>query len=84
MLILSITTYSCVLDSGNVLLTSTHSNPHGFMVKLADFGLSRRQGVAYPLKPTEGTCSYLAPEVLRGEPQSQVITRRILGKLPLK
>ena len=60
------------LVAGNVLLHFSSVNPHGFTVRIADFGLARRQGKEYPQDPDCGTCSHLCPQVIKGQPPTQV------------
>lgn len=62
-----------MLAPGNVLLQTSDKNPHGFIVRLADFGSCRRKDTTYKDAPSQGNYSYLAPEVMNGEPCSQVI-----------
>ncbi|BDA44193.1 probable serine/threonine-protein kinase STY13 at C-terminar half [Coccomyxa sp. Obi] len=53
------------LSSGNVLLTSCTSNPHGFCAKVSDFGLARDMEVVSRVETkTTGTVTHMPPEVL--------------------
>jgi len=53
----------------NIFLTDEPEQPHGFVVKLVDFGLADRGG-SVPVEPKgtlAGTPHYLSPEYLRAE-----------------
>ena len=57
------------LSSGNVLLRTFPSNPHGFSASVGDFGLARTaeelKQRANPNKPAcYGTVTYMAPETI--------------------
>ncbi|EIE18366.1 kinase-like protein, partial [Coccomyxa subellipsoidea C-169] len=53
------------LSSGNVLLASSPDSPHGFSVKISDFGLSRNMDIQSRIETkTTGTVNYMPPEVL--------------------
>lgn len=50
---------------GNVLLASSPESPHGFCVKISDFGLARKMDIQSRIETkTTGTVSYMPPEVL--------------------
>ena len=55
-----------VLQSANVLLKSTTTDPRGFLCKLADFGLSRvlDMDATHISTKTYGTISYMPAELL--------------------
>lgn len=57
------------LTSGNVLLKSQSSSPHGFTAKVADFGLARVLALNSPQEANNsyGTVTHMPPEVLNGE-----------------
>eukprot|EP00208_Stichococcus_sp_RCC1054_P003857 CAMPEP_0206143306 /NCGR_PEP_ID=MMETSP1473-20131121/20046_1 /ASSEMBLY_ACC=CAM_ASM_001109 /TAXON_ID=1461547 /ORGANISM="Stichococcus sp, Strain RCC1054" /LENGTH=721 /DNA_ID=CAMNT_0053538645 /DNA_START=222 /DNA_END=2387 /DNA_ORIENTATION=+ len=53
------------LCGGNVLLTTSKSSPHGFTVKVADFGLARSlEFQARVQTATYGTVTHMPPELL--------------------
>lgn len=53
------------LTGGNVLLTSSSDNPHGFCAKIGDFGLSRLMGNCSNVDTnTYGTLTHMPPEVV--------------------
>ena len=53
------------LSGGNVLLTSSSINPHGFQAKVGDFGLSREANASARLAGNVyGTITHMAPEVM--------------------
>ncbi|KAK9834189.1 hypothetical protein WJX81_006932 [Elliptochloris bilobata] len=53
------------LTGGNVLLTSSPANAHGFCAKIADFGLSRLMGNCSNVDTnTYGTLTHMPPEVV--------------------
>ena len=60
--------YLCV---GNVLLQANVFTPHGFIAKLADFGLAKQMEGPHSLS-VQGTFTHLAPEVLNGGKNSTV------------
>ena len=62
---------------GNVLLAGPPDRPTA-VVKLSDFGLSRRRGDARGTS-VGGTPAYLAPEVVRGEPTGEKSDLYALG-----
>ena len=52
-------------DAGNILLTSSPSNPHGFCAKISDFGLARNLDLVSRVETkTTGTVTHMPPEVL--------------------
>ena len=55
-----------VMQSANVLLKSTTTDPRGFLCKLADFGLSRvlDMDATHISTKTYGTISYMPAELL--------------------
>lgn len=71
--------YDGVLAAGNILLQSSDESSEDFVAKIADFGLSRWQTHG-KLTEVTGTPSYLSPEVLRGDPPSQVSKLLHAGK----
>ena len=51
--------------AGNVLLTSSQANPHGFCAKISDFGLARNLDLVSRVETkTTGTVTHMPPEVL--------------------
>lgn len=53
------------LSGGNVMLTSSPINPHGFQAKVGDFGLSREANASARLAGNVyGTITHMAPEVM--------------------
>ena len=53
------------LSGGNILLTSSSINPHGFQAKVGDFGLSREANASARLAGNVyGTITHMAPEVM--------------------
>ncbi len=63
---LHLTAECAVLQSANVLLKSTTTDPRGFLCKLADFGLSRvlDMDATHISTKTYGTISYMPAELL--------------------
>ncbi len=60
--------------AGNVLLSSSSESPHGFRVKISDFGLARNIGTATKLETCAyGTITHMAPEVLTSDYISKVL-----------
>jgi serine/threonine protein kinase len=54
------------LSGGNVLLTSSTANPHGFSARVTDFGLARSLDVKARTAPgCYGTITHMAPETIR-------------------
>eukprot|EP00884_Botryococcus_braunii_P002388 jgi/Botrbrau1/1214/Bobra.0163s0022.1 len=54
------------LTGGNVLLTDDPTAAHGWMAKVADFGMAREVNVAACIKTrTYGTVTHMPPELLR-------------------
>jgi len=55
------------------MLHSRSENPHGFTVRISDFGFSRLSNNEYPEGDfVTGNWPYSAPEVLRGQPCTEV------------
>jgi serine/threonine protein kinase len=54
------------LSGGNVLLTSSAANSHGFTARVVDFGLARSLVVKARTAPGRyGTITHMAPETIR-------------------
>lgn len=54
------------LSGGNVLLTSSNANTHGFTARVTDFGLARNLDVKARTSPGRyGTITHMAPETIR-------------------
>lgn len=54
------------LSGGNVLLTSSSANAHGFTARVVDFGLARSLDVKARTAPGRyGTITHMAPETIR-------------------
>jgi serine/threonine protein kinase len=54
------------LSGGNVLLTSSAANAHGFTARVVDFGLARSLDVKARTAPGRyGTITHMAPETIR-------------------
>ena len=63
-------------DAGNILLTSSPSNPHGFCAKISDFGLARNLDLVSRVETkTTGTVTHMPPEVLSDGIVSKVGSR---------
>jgi serine/threonine protein kinase len=53
------------LSGGNVMLTASSSNVHGFAAKVGDYGLARRLLPGERLKDNDyGTVTHMPPELL--------------------
>jgi serine/threonine protein kinase len=62
-----------VRATGNVLLTSNSSSPHGFCAKVSDFGLARDMDLVSRVETrTTGTVTHMPPEVLSDGIMSKV------------
>lgn len=61
------------LTGGNIMLSSSSFNPHGFTAKVGDFGLARDLSPGTRLKDNNyGTVTHMPPEVLLDGHISQV------------
>lgn len=61
-----------LFNAGNILLQSSEEVPHGFTVKICDFGLARLTTTTSETLYT-GSYSYQAPEVLEHQQTSKVL-----------
>ena len=72
--------------TGNILLRSEPSRPHGFASKISDFGMCRIKDMEV-LESLQGTYSHMAPEVIQHRDFSEVSGQLILhcahGRGPL-
>eukprot|EP00877_Chromochloris_zofingiensis_P005332 jgi/Chrzof1/147/Cz01g05040.t1 len=70
------------LSGGNIMLTSSSINPHGFTAKVGDFGLARDVSPQAKLKDNNyGTVTHMPPEVLLDGHISQAMDVYAFGVL---